>query len=69
MEAKIAKDAERINAFVARDTWEVSTAPSLEYERMITEDSFDRCNFCRITQRCGSAVRIDVTDIRWIHST
>jgi len=39
IEAKTSENTERINAFVSADGWEFSTAPTLEYERVITEDS------------------------------
>ncbi|MEC7984439.1 MAG: hypothetical protein VX278_04710 [Myxococcota bacterium] len=38
-EAKISKDSERINSYCNADQWEIATPPSLEYERVITEDS------------------------------
>lgn len=39
VEGKVSKDSERINRFTSIDNWEIATPPSLEYERMITEDS------------------------------
>ena len=39
VEAKRSVDTERINTFVSGDSWEVGAIPTLEYERVITEDS------------------------------
>jgi hypothetical protein len=57
IEGKHTKNAERINTFVASDVWELSTPPSLEYERMITEDSSATVNS---NDAFGGRIRIDV---------
>lgn len=49
VEAKVMKDCERINLFTSIDNWEVATPPSLEYERMITEDSSAMVNSNDVT--------------------
>ena len=56
VEGKISKDSERINRFTSIDNWEVATPPSLEYERMITEDSSATVNSNDVY---GARIRID----------
>ena len=55
-EAKVAKDSERINRYTSIDNWEVVTPPSLEYERMITEDSSATVNSDDVI---GTRLRLD----------
>lgn len=55
-EGKVSKDSERINLYTSIDNWEVATPPSLEYERMITEDSSATVNSNDVI---GGRVRID----------
>lgn len=38
LEGRASKDSERINTFTTPEGWEVATIPTLEYERVITED-------------------------------
>ena len=57
MEGKISKDSERINLYTSIDNWEVATPPSLEYERMITEDSSATVNSNDVI---GGRIRVDV---------
>jgi len=38
LEGKRTKDTERINAFATPEGWEVANVPTMEYERVITED-------------------------------
>ena len=57
MEGKISKDSERINLYTSIDNWEVATPPSLEYERMITEDSSATVNSNDVM---GGRIRVDV---------
>ena len=57
IEGKWAKNAEVLNAYNAIDIWEWSTPPSLEYERMITEDASAAVNSNDIV---GSRVRLDI---------
>ncbi len=56
VEAKSTRDTERINSFVAADNWEVAAVPTLEYERVITEDSTAAVNSNDIH---GGRVRVD----------
>lgn len=56
VEAKHSKDSERINTFVSAGGWEVATVPSMEYERVITEDSAAALNSDSIY---GGRVRVD----------
>ena len=39
VEAKRTRDTERLNTYVAGASWEVASVPTLEFERVITEDS------------------------------
>lgn len=39
LEGKMSHDSELINAFIASEQWELATPPTLEYERVITEDA------------------------------
>jgi hypothetical protein len=57
IEGKWSKNAEVVNSYNAIDTWEWSTPPSLEYERMITEDASAAVNSNDIV---GGKVRLDV---------
>lgn len=57
LEGKVSKDSERINLYTSIDNWEVATPPSLEYERMITEDSSATVNSNDVI---GGRIRIDV---------
>ena len=57
LEGKISKDSERINLYTSIDNWEVATPPSLEYERMITEDSSATVNSNDVI---GGRIRVDV---------
>ena len=57
LEGKISKDSERINLYTSIDNWEVATPPSLEYERMITEDSSATVN---LNDVIGGRIRVDV---------
>lgn len=56
VEAKHTQDTERINTFVTADGWEVAAGPTLEYERVITEDSSAAVNSNDIY---GGRVRVD----------
>lgn len=56
VEAKHSADTERINSFVYAEGWEVATVPTLEYERVITEDSSAAVNSNDIY---GGRVRVD----------
>ena len=56
VEAKRSKDTELVNTFTATDSYEVATIPTLEYERVITEDSSATVNSNDLT---GARVRVD----------
>jgi hypothetical protein len=56
VEAKRYLNAERINTFAAADGYEVAVAPTLEYERVITEDSAATMNSNDVS---GARVRLD----------
>lgn len=56
VEAKHSADSERINSFVTAEGWEVATVPTLEYERVITEDSAAAVNSNDVW---GGRVRVD----------
>jgi hypothetical protein len=56
VEGKVSKDSERINMYTSIDNWEVATPPSLEYERMITEDSSATVNSNDVI---GGRIQID----------
>lgn len=58
VEAKHTADTELINAFVTADGWEVAAVPTLEYERVITEDSSAAVNSNDVY---GGRVRVDYT--------
>lgn len=58
VEAKHTQDTERINTFVSADGWEVATVPTLDYERVITEDSAAAVNSNDIY---GGRIRVDYT--------
>jgi hypothetical protein len=57
LEAKVTKDTERLNTFVTSEGWEVASVPTLEYERVITEDSSAAVNSNDIM---GGRARVDV---------
>ena len=57
VEAKHSKDTERINSYTFADQWEIATPPTLEYERVITEDSSAAVNSNDVT---GARVRADI---------
>lgn len=56
VEAKVARDTEHVNTVTAVDGYELSTGPSMEYERAITEDSSAAVNSNDIK---GGRVRVD----------
>ena len=56
LEAKATKDTERITAFSTPEGWEPSNVPTLEYERVITEDGAAAVNSNDIM---GARVRVD----------
>jgi hypothetical protein len=56
VEAKHYVNTERINIYTGTDNYEVAVAPSLEYERVITEDSSAAVNSNDIS---GARVRLD----------
>ena len=56
LEAKKSKETELINTFTATDNYEVASIPTLEYERVITEDSSSTVNSNDLT---GARVRVD----------
>ena len=56
-EAKFSRDTEHLNRFSVADGYELATGPSLEYERVITEDSSAALNSNDIA---GGRVRADV---------
>jgi hypothetical protein len=56
LEAKHYVNTERINTFTGTDNYEVAVAPTLEYERVITEDSSAAVNSNDIT---GVRLRVD----------
>ena len=56
VEAKHSRDSERINNFVTAQGWEVAAVPTLEYERVITEDAAAAVNSNDIM---GARVRVD----------
>lgn len=60
VEAKHSRDSERINAFVTASGWEVATVPSMEYERVITEDSAAALNSDSVY---GGRVRVDYSAV------
>jgi hypothetical protein len=57
IEAKQSKDTERINSYAFADQWEIATPPSLEYERVITEDSAAAVNSNDVT---GARIKADI---------
>jgi hypothetical protein len=57
VEAKRSRDTERINSFLGADGWEISAPPTLEYERVITEDTSAAVNS---NDLLGGRVRVDV---------
>lgn len=57
VEAKISSDTERINSFLGSDGWEISAPPTLEYERVITEDTSAAVNSNDIY---GGRIRVDL---------
>lgn len=61
VELKRQKDAEYINTFVSPENYEIATGPSLEYERVITEDSSAAVNSNDLT---GGRVRVDIAGPR-----
>lgn len=56
LELKKARDSELLNTFVSSADWEVATVPTLEYERVITEDSSAAVNSNDVT---GGRLRLD----------
>ena len=54
--AKATKDTERITTFTTAEGWEPSSVPTLEYERVITEDGAAAVNSNDIM---GARVRVD----------
>ena len=60
LEAKATKDTERITAFSTPEGWEPSNVPTLEYERVITEDGAAAVNSNDIM---GARVRVDYAAI------
>ncbi len=57
VEAKVSKDTERINSFLGSDGWEISAPPTLEYERVITEDTSAAVNS---NDLLGARARVDL---------
>lgn len=60
LEGKRYLDAERVNAFVGDEQYKVSVPPTLEYERVITEDSQSAVNSNDIG---GGRVRVDIAAV------
>jgi hypothetical protein len=60
LEAKATKDTERITTFSTAEGWEPSNVPTLEYERVITEDGAAAVNSNDIM---GARVRVDYAAI------
>ncbi len=58
VEAKHSRDTERLNSFVTSAGYEVATVPSLEYERVITEDAAAALNSDAVM---GARARLDVS--------
>lgn len=56
LELKRTRDTELLNTFTSPDAWEVATAPTLELERVITEDSAAALNSNDLT---GARLRAD----------
>ena len=56
LELKDTRDTEVINTYVAADNWEVSAVPTLEYERVIDEDSSAAVNSNDLS---GARLRVD----------
>jgi len=56
LEAKATKDTERITTFTTVEGWEPSSVPTLEYERVITEDGAAAVNSNDIV---GTRIRVD----------
>ncbi|MEL6347992.1 MAG: DUF6029 family protein [Myxococcota bacterium] len=59
LDGKVSKNTERINSFIAlvpNNPWEMSTPPTLEYERVITEDSAATVNSNDVF---GARARVD----------
>ena len=57
IEVKQSKDTERINSYTFADQWEIATPPTLEYERVITEDSAAAVNSNDVT---GARIKADL---------
>jgi hypothetical protein len=57
-EAKRYVDTERLNTFPALEGYEVASGPTLEYERVITEDSSATLNSNDVT---GGRIRVDMS--------
>ncbi|MFT5685022.1 MAG: hypothetical protein ACI8RZ_005968, partial [Myxococcota bacterium] len=57
IEAKASTDTERINGFLGSDGWEMSAPPTLEYERVITEDTSAAVNS---NDLFGGRIRVDL---------
>jgi hypothetical protein len=60
LEAKATKDTERITTFTTVEGWEPSSVPTLEYERVITEDGAAAVNSNDIM---GTRIRVDYAAI------
>jgi hypothetical protein len=60
LEAKATKDTERITTFSTAEGWEPSSVPTLEYERVITEDGSAAVNSNDIM---GARLRVDYSAV------
>lgn len=56
LEAKSTRNTERVNAFANQNLYDVAVGPTLEYERVITEDSAATLNSDDLT---GARLRVD----------
>ncbi len=56
LEAKVSKDTERLTTFTTPEGWEPASIPTLEYERVITEDGSAAVNSNDIM---GTRLRVD----------
>ncbi|MSP54692.1 MAG: hypothetical protein EXR69_03670 [Myxococcales bacterium] len=57
VEAKVQKNTEVLNTFASPDNYEIAAGPTLEYERVITEDSSAAVNS---NDLAGGRVRVDL---------
>lgn len=57
IEVKRTQDTERLNTFSGADAWEVAQVPTLEFERVITEDSSAAVNS---NDLAGARARVDI---------